>query len=96
MRARASTRRIHVILFYCRSKKYGNHQEHACGFYFYADPKIMTSHVSFHYMRVNFEWRFVPTAYTQILDHKNHAKAYILIESCRNTYTAQHNWWKRS
>jgi hypothetical protein len=30
---------------------------------------------------------FVPTAYTQTLDNRNCAKAYILIESCINIYT---------
>jgi hypothetical protein len=34
------------------------HQTHACGSYFYVDPKIIVDHGSFYCMRTNFEWHF--------------------------------------
>jgi hypothetical protein len=33
-------------------------QSRACGFYFYADTKIMTNRESFHCMRANFGLHF--------------------------------------
>jgi hypothetical protein len=41
--------------FYVRSEKYGNYHTHALDSYFYADPKIMAGHESFHCMHANFE-----------------------------------------
>jgi hypothetical protein len=43
MHAGASpTKLMHTVLFYDRSKKYGGHQAHVWGSYFYADLKVMT------------------------------------------------------
>jgi hypothetical protein len=38
-----------------RCEQYGKHYAHAYGSYFYADPKIMAGHWSFHCIRTNFE-----------------------------------------